>query len=489
MMAKQFRYLALRFTIPAAGLGAMIILALLYQLEPKSYYRVLAFIGVSVFRYPFLDFQFILASVECWQHGTDVYDNNLCDVLNRGFNYPPLWLRFAFLPGKDWTNPIGLVLAASFFLALAVLPPPRSWRELLPRIVATLSPVTAFAVEKANIDLLVFVLATAAGVFLVGPLRRRFGAYAMIVIAGLLKIYPLVLMVLTLRERPRVFLLVNGAAAAVVLAMGVYFHAEIVRMVPNIPRAGVVDFPHAEVIGAHFLPDFIARMVEALQPRFSLRLVRLATFAALFLAMTGWFFSAVRWHNFRIALARLPEPEKIFLLIGAALISGCFFAGSSIGYRGIHLLFTLPGLVSMARIKNDMAVRRVAVQGYALVVALTWAGFFTLSGPFPEILAPWIGQLPSVHVARSLWLLFEVAWWQLATIFIAILVGCCSNWLEAVPEWRHLLRPGARSRVSRSHANDDPNKLTSENGQIVDRRQITNKCADAEHDAGARQTL
>ena len=227
----------------------MIALALLYQLEPESYYRVLAFIGIVPFRYPFLDFQFVLASVDCWQRGVDVYVTNPCDVLDRPFDYSPLWLRFAFLPGKEWTNPLGLCLAISFFLALAVLPPPRSGRELLPRLVATLSPVTTFAVERGNIDLLMFVIATAAGVLLLRPLRGRVAGYAMIVIAGLLKFYPLVLMVLTLRERPRVFLWVNAAAAAVVLATGLYFHAEVVKMVPNIPTVG--DIRRAVTSGRH----------------------------------------------------------------------------------------------------------------------------------------------------------------------------------------------------------------------------------------------
>ena len=177
-----------------------------------------------------------------------------------------------------------------------------------------------------------------------------------------------------------------------------------------------------------------------------LGLMRVAMFAALFLAMAGWFFRMVRWRDFRIALARLPEPEKIFLLIGAALIGGCFFAGSSIGYRGIHLLFTLPGLLAMARMEDDMRVRRVAVQGCVLVVALTWAGFFIWKGLFRQILASWIGKVPGVAVVRFLWLLSQIAWWQVATLFIAILIGCCSNWFEAVPEWRRDTRPPKRSK-------------------------------------------
>ena len=75
----------------------------------------------------------------------------------------------------------------------------------------------------------------------------------------------------------------------------------------------------------------------------ALGLVKLATFATLFLAIAGWLLCMVRWRDLLIAVTRLPDPEKTFLLIGAALIIGCFFAGSSSGYRGIHLLFTLPG--------------------------------------------------------------------------------------------------------------------------------------------------
>src|SRR5262249_43321397 len=160
------------------------------------------------------------------------------------------------------------------------------------------------------------------------------------------------------------------------------FHAEVEKMVPNIPRGEAFSV----YFGAHLLPDLIAQKVDAaVHPGLAvLGLVRLAMFAALFLAMAGWFFRVVRWRDFRIALAQLPEPEKIFLLIGAALIGSCFFAGSSVGYRGIHLLFTLPGLLALARMSGDMRVREVAVQGCVLVVALTWAGFFTWFGHFPR---------------------------------------------------------------------------------------------------------
>jgi hypothetical protein len=67
------------------------------------------------------------------------------------------------------------------------------------------------------------------------------------------------------------------------------------------------------------------------------------------------------------------EPHsypRITLLIGAALIGGCFFAGSSAGYRGINLLFTLPAILTLARMGHEARVRTAAVQGGVLVMRL-----------------------------------------------------------------------------------------------------------------------
>jgi hypothetical protein len=453
IMATELRRLALRLATPAAGLAATIAVALLYHVEPQYYYRVLGFIGIEPSHHPFGDLRIVLSWVDCWQRGLDVYFNNPCDGDGSVMDYPPLWLLFTFLPGEEWTKPLGLCIAISFFLALAFLPPPRSGRELLPRLIATLSPVTTFAVERGNMDLLMFAMATAAGILLLGPLRRRVAAYTIIVIAGLLKIYPLVLMALTLRERPRVFLGVTGTAATVVLATGVYFHAEIVKMVANL-----TPFTHwpphlpneafSDVFGAYLLPVLFAQKVDAaIHPGLIvLRLVKVATFAALFLAMAGWFFCMVRWRDFRIALARLPDPDKIFLLIGAALIGGCFFAGPNFGYRGIYLLFTLPGLLAIALMKGDLRVRQVAVQECVLVIALTWVGFFTWHEPFQQVLAAWIGNTPATRLVHFLWLLSEIARWQVATLFVVILISCCFDWFVAAAGW-HRLRCGEVTQV------------------------------------------
>jgi hypothetical protein len=57
-------------------------------------------------------------------------------------------------------------------------------------------------------------------------------------------------------------------------------------------------------------------------------------------------------------------------------------------------------------------------------------------------------------MVRFLRLLSAIAWWQLAVLFTAIVIGCCSNWFESMPEWRRLRRgevaqaQGASGRAS-----------------------------------------
>ncbi len=50
----------------------------------------------------------------------------------------------------------------------------------------------------------------------------------------------------------------------------------------------------------------------------------------------------------------VPEAERVFLTIGAALMVGCFLAGQSVSYRAIHLLFVLPALLTLSTQRGDI---------------------------------------------------------------------------------------------------------------------------------------
>ena len=77
------------------------------------------------------------------------------------------------------------------------------------------------------------------------------------------------------------------------------------------------------------------------------------------------------------AFTKLPERDAILLVFGSALIAGCFFAGKSQGYRGVHLIFVLTGLVAMRRVADDPATRTTLTRTEMIVV------FLMLGGAFP----------------------------------------------------------------------------------------------------------
>ena len=101
----------LRCLVPLFGLALLALFAVLYAVEPKVYYRALDTIGISPFKYPFLDWEYIGANIKCWGEGINVYITNPCDVTYRTYDLSPLLLRAVFIPtGRTWTMPIGLGL-------------------------------------------------------------------------------------------------------------------------------------------------------------------------------------------------------------------------------------------------------------------------------------------------------------------------------------------------------------------------------------------
>ncbi len=106
----------------------------------------------------------------------------------------------------------------------------------------------------------------------------------------------------------------------------------------------------------------------------------------------------------RPGLSRLPEMERVFLMVGATMIVGRFLAGPSAGYRSIHLLFTLPALLTLAA-ETSGRLPRAAV---ALVLWVMWG----------DALRTVPGKLDALW-----WLADQAAWWVLVTVLSALLPG------------------------------------------------------------------
>src|SRR5262249_43963558 len=123
------------------------------------------------------------------------------------------------------------------FLSLALLPPPRTGFDFGVTLLATMSSATALAVERANVDLVMFLMIVVSVWARDLGLSYRLAGYALISLAGLLKFYPMVAIILAPRERPAVVAMVAFAAGAALAALAFSYHDELVVMLGNIPSS------------------------------------------------------------------------------------------------------------------------------------------------------------------------------------------------------------------------------------------------------------
>jgi hypothetical protein len=129
----------------------------------------------------------------------------------------------------------------------------------------------------------------------------------------------------------------------------------------------------------------------------------------------------------RAALCRVDEARQLALLAGALLLSGCFFAGQNVAYRGIFLFLVIPGLSALAQDRDAGAfatAARLAVTGIPLLMwseAIRLWIHLTATGVYPP---------PGFHTSLVLeqywdfwvWFAREIGWWFLIAFLLTILI-------------------------------------------------------------------
>jgi hypothetical protein len=407
--------LAYRLAIPFGVLSLYAIMSGLWLSGAHSlYFGALSLLGVEPFSFPFLDAHAVLAAAECGRQGVEVYLSNPCDALGRPHAYSPLWL--AIVPGSLGTSATGWVGASLdllFLLSFTVVLRPRTARELFILGAAAVSPTTVYALERANNDLVIFLLVICGAMLFTIPRPYRLFSYGLFVTAGLLKYYPLVLLVLAAREGRRDGLVIAGAVLLALVFLAVAFYPELSLAAASIPP------------GASFFTDaFSARnlpfgFAEALGKGVSRALIA----GALLSALSG--LAVARTLRTLRLLGReqldWAAGETQFLVIGGLLVAACFFAGQNVNYRGIFLLPVVAGLVCLHRSVKDPEIRRFCGQMIAAVLFIMWEEFFRRV--LHAVISPAPGEGLSSRAEVFFWVGRELVWWWLVVGLAALVLS------------------------------------------------------------------
>ena len=381
---------------------------------PRRFFAV----GVNHFGVWFLDTYAILASNEALALGLDPYAPNPLDPFSRPHVYSHWWLGPFGLARAD-TRWVGLALVTAFLVVVVARLRPREPREAAWYLLVLCSSPLLLAVERANNDLVVFLLLTPVVPCLLDERRLvRMAALVPIALAMGLKFYPavagLVLLAGSDRRELRDRLILASLALTLV---GVNIAEDLGRFGNLGPKAdGLMTFGGVDLFEAIGIYGRLSKVLA----------LGLGVLAVLF------FLRSRRFDRWEIAAA--DRAEWLGFVLGAALLAGCFLLGTNYAYRWIFALWMAPLLWRLPRDETaPPAVRRFAALTAALLGFALW--FDALASGALNL---FVGRVPAATMMRWADLIFSleqpVTW-----AFFACLLG----WIA------HFARGGVRTLLGR----------------------------------------
>ncbi len=320
-----------------------------------------AHLGVFHLRPYFADTVAILAAGQAQEVGRDVFLGNPFDPFGRPHVYGAWWLV---------TGPLGLVVRDAWWLGAAlgvafavtalVLMAPRTAREAAVAFLLLVSPPVLLGIERANNDLVIFLLLAFAAA---GLARSHFAAGASgvltLVLAAVLKFYPLAALgaVLVRRERlPRLALMLIAALALFAVLWWMQREA-FFRALAVMPRPDTLYAYGVRVLSISWTSAEGARLWLA---------------TGLLVGVTGawWLLWPVR-----AAITRaLPEDGVIVTaaVAGGACWLFCYVANTNYAYRAVLLVLVAPLWLQLAR-SADIAARALGWRASGLLLVTLWS--------------------------------------------------------------------------------------------------------------------
>ena len=343
-------------------------------------------VGVHYLGVWFLDSFAILASNDALARGMDVYAPNPLDYLQRPHVYSQWWLGLGNLGLTRGSNfAVGLGLAIAFFSVALTTLRPRNVRELLWCLVVLCSSPVLLAVHRANNDLVVFLLLAALIPCLVSPSKpARIAAAVIVALATGLKFYPAAAALLLLASdgvsarATRLGLMAGACAIVAVLGSLLPDLQRMGAMLPEVKAEGLMSFGAGNVLGIFGITGWAA-------------LAAGVAFAAV-VALAFWRANLLK----DVDVVRGEYADWLRFVLGATLLTACFFSGMNFGYRWIFALWLAPFLLRSMDQNSPARVRRYASITAGLLGVALWADTFAAmvltrcAGRVPgEILVQW----------------------------------------------------------------------------------------------------
>jgi hypothetical protein len=283
-----------------------------------------------------------------------------------------------------------------------------------------------FALERANLDIGIFLLVLLGVFLLLADRRAVLLGYAMFLLAAACKFYPVALLALLGREGHRLVLWGVAIAAVAGVFFLIFFGHSVAVAISILPVGlpfrgifGAADIPFGLVL-LRFMPvwTLFPDAPEYFAGIYHANAIPLIGIGTRILTVCGLVAGIKTAPVYADALARLDEKRRVLLLASAMVMVFCFYLAQNIPYRAIFLLLALPGIWAMV-LPRGSAGRIPVFMLYALPLLL-WEDCFrnAITTASAALLPPGAAFFPEF----AFWLICECIWWWMIIQLTAIAI-------------------------------------------------------------------
>lgn len=329
------------------------------------------YLGVPAQRSLFGDLHHITNGWDCVRQGYDIRINNSCN--GDAMTYPGLWIKLrVFGFGSGATVPLGILFVAWFYFSIYMILPALSKKESLIYAAMITSPSAMLAVERGNIDMVMFSLAAlAVWVLARGARGSAWISGAAILLAAFLKLYPIAAVYAVLHQGGRYRPWVVFAAVCVAFVVFLGLTLDDIRTVH-----GIVPEPPNWAYGAKTIGRQLSNTLAQLVGYESW--TRTGTGAISMAAiLSGVAIAWVLARRFRrFSLAKDTGTAFLGFQAGASVYVFTWLIASNFDYRLIFLILALPQVLLW--LKDGEFSPRMHRAAVVAMIGSTWLGFFLL---------------------------------------------------------------------------------------------------------------
>ena len=367
-------------------------------------------LGVSGGSLSFVDTRFIAATMQSQREGHDPFVENPVDPWGRRMNYPRVWLALAPLGlAERHTVPAAIGLAAVYFACLLCWAGRVNPAQALVLGAFLCAPHIMWVVERGNVDMVILILLAGALTLVRCKARLRPLLMASVLVAGILKLYPIAGIWVAARDRWwRAIAWIAGTVAIFCIYLYLTW-SDVMRTFEFTPRWTWWSY------GRNVAFEVMARLLR-LWTGFEIGPQLLAAASVIAVAVTGLVAGLL---SLRLKPVPTSAPAHIDgFLIASGIYAGTFLIGTNFDYKLIFLVLLLPQVFDWLRDRGGFRLPAYLLLG--AVMLSIW----------PESLATWLRQRDSSRPSATGELVQEMGNWLLLLLLMAINLRLVIQWAK-----------------------------------------------------------